>query len=198
MQKEVVRSGVAKRLSGQLLAWWSGWPQWSAYAAAGWSLAYGALGLYWALGGVGFPFGRGNDQEAEYSVLVNASAETTAPVIAVLGLLGATVVFVMAKAVGRGFARAAVVVFAWAAAATLAVGVTDLRLLMLVTRKELGRAGWLSSIERQGRSSEHGAVGPESGRHDLGLSSGDGPCSRGHGLVKWGEDAFGLRHDASG
>jgi hypothetical protein len=113
---------------------WSRWPVWAGYGAAVWSIVYGLLGLYWALGGGGFPFGRGNDQEAEYSVLVNASAETTAPVIAAIGLLGATVGLVMAKAVGRGFVRVAVVVFAWAAAATLAVVVTDLRLLMLITR----------------------------------------------------------------
>ncbi|MCC3763760.1 hypothetical protein K3N28_11850 [Glycomyces sp. TRM65418] len=123
-----------KRRKGLLRAWWSEWPRWSAYAAAAWSLAYGALGLYWALGGAGFPLGRGNDEEAEYSILVNATAETTAPVIAVLGLIGAAVGLVMAKAVGRGIVRAALLAFAWAAAVTLTVVVTDLRLLMLVTR----------------------------------------------------------------
>ncbi|THV40232.1 NYN domain-containing protein [Glycomyces buryatensis] len=134
MQENTVRSGAAKTRRGRLPAWWSGWPRWSGYAAAVWSLAYGALGAYWAFGGAGFPFGRGNDQEAEYSILVDADVVTAAPVIALLGLLGAAVGVMMAKAVGRGFVRAAVMVFAWAAAATLAVVVTDLRLLMLITR----------------------------------------------------------------
>jgi hypothetical protein len=39
------------------LRWWQRWPEWVGYAAAAWSLAYGLLGLWWALGGAGFPFG---------------------------------------------------------------------------------------------------------------------------------------------
>jgi hypothetical protein len=31
------------------------------YAAAAWSLIYGGLGLYWALGGASFPFGSGEE-----------------------------------------------------------------------------------------------------------------------------------------
>lgn len=112
---------------------WSRWPVWAGYGAAVWSLVYGLLGLYWALGGTGFPFGE-NDPEAKYSILVDASAETTAPVIAVIGLLGAAVGLVMAKTVGRGLIRTAVMVFGWAAAVTLSVVLTDLRLMMLVTR----------------------------------------------------------------
>jgi hypothetical protein len=33
-----------------------GWQHWAPYAAVGWSLVYAALGVYWALGGRGFPF----------------------------------------------------------------------------------------------------------------------------------------------
>ena len=33
----------------------TGWQHWTPYAAVGWSLAYAALGLYWATGG-GFPY----------------------------------------------------------------------------------------------------------------------------------------------
>ncbi|WP_051326273.1 hypothetical protein [Glycomyces tenuis] len=134
MRRSAVHDGSAKHRGERSPAWRSGWPRWSAHAAAAWSLAYGALGLYWALGGAGFPFGRENDPEADYSILAGADVETTAPVIALLGLLGAAVGVVMAKAVGRGLARMAVMAFAWAAALTLTVVVTDLRLLMLVTR----------------------------------------------------------------
>ena len=37
---------------------------WVGYAAAGWSLVYGVLGLHWARGGAGFPFGRDSDPDA--------------------------------------------------------------------------------------------------------------------------------------
>ena len=33
-----------------------GWQRWTPYAAFTWSLLYGGLGIYWALGGSGFPY----------------------------------------------------------------------------------------------------------------------------------------------
>ncbi len=33
-----------------------GWPRWAPYSAVVWSLVYAALGLFWALGGRGFPY----------------------------------------------------------------------------------------------------------------------------------------------
>jgi hypothetical protein len=32
------------------------WPRWAPYAAVTWSLVYGALGIYWAVSGGGFPY----------------------------------------------------------------------------------------------------------------------------------------------
>lgn len=48
---------------------WRWWPEWIGHAPAAWSLIYGALGLYWALGGAGFPFGSENDPQSALSVL---------------------------------------------------------------------------------------------------------------------------------
>ncbi|HWM05957.1 MAG TPA: hypothetical protein VNP92_26750, partial [Actinophytocola sp.] len=101
-----------------------------------WSLAYGGLGLFWTLGGPGFPFGRGHDPEADdvFSVLAGVGVDTGAPVIAVLGLLGGIAGILMARAHGRGVVRVALLAFAWTLAATLTLVVTDFRLLMLMTR----------------------------------------------------------------
>ncbi len=33
-----------------------GWQRWAPYAAVAWSLVYGALGIYWVMGGSGFPY----------------------------------------------------------------------------------------------------------------------------------------------
>jgi hypothetical protein len=49
--------------------WWRRWPEWIGYVAGGWALTYGALGLYWALGGAGFPFGSENDPQQALSIL---------------------------------------------------------------------------------------------------------------------------------
>ncbi len=108
------------------------WPGWVGYAAAAWSLIYGLLGLYWALGGAGFPFGTQNDPDAALSVFGGARSETGAPVIVVLGLAGAASAVAMARVWGRGVFRAALLGFAWTIALVLALLVPDYRLLARV------------------------------------------------------------------
>lgn len=76
------------------------WKEWIGYAVAAWSLIYGALGLYWALGAAGYPFGRENDPDAALSVLGGVRAEVGAPVIAALGLIGALAAVATARAWG--------------------------------------------------------------------------------------------------
>ncbi len=120
---DAVTVGVAFR-------WWRRWPGWIRYAAATWSLIYGVLGLYWALGGAGFPFGRENDPGAALSILVGVRSEVGAPVIAALGLLGAVAAVAMARMKGRGILRAALLGFAWVAAAMLALVIPDYRVLV--------------------------------------------------------------------
>src|SRR3712207_3409307 len=104
------------------LRWLRRWPGWIGYVAAAWSLAYGLLGLYWTLGGAGFPFGSENDPGATLSILGGVHAEVGAPVIAALGLVGAVAAVAMARTrQGGGGLRAMLLGFAWVAAATLAL-----------------------------------------------------------------------------
>jgi hypothetical protein len=111
----------ASREAGRVaLRWWRWWPGWIGYVAAAWSLAYGLLGLYWALGGASLPFGE-NDPGAALSVFGGAQAETTAPVIATLGLVGAVAAVATVRARRRRVLRVMLLGFAWGAAATLAL-----------------------------------------------------------------------------
>lgn len=105
---------------------------WIGYAAGIWSLAYGLLGLYWTLGGAGFPFGRENDPDAELSILGGVGAETGAPVIFALGLAGAAAAFAMSRGRERGIVRLVLLVFAWSLAAGLALLIPDYRVLVAV------------------------------------------------------------------
>jgi len=94
---------AAASTSESISSIWSRWPRWAGYVAAAWSLIYGLLGLYWWLGGAGFPFGTGHDPQAKHvSILEHAQPATTAPVIAALGLSGAVLAVVMARARARG------------------------------------------------------------------------------------------------
>jgi hypothetical protein len=112
--------------------WLARWPGWIGYVAAAWSLMYGLLGLWWALGGAGFPFGRENDPDAALSVLAGIRAKTGAPVIAALGLAGAVAGLTIARTWGGGIIRAVLLGFAWGAAAVLALVIPDYRVLMAV------------------------------------------------------------------
>lgn len=117
------------------------WPRWVVYAAGLWSLAYGLLGLYWTLGGGGFPFGVEHDPEAEkVSLLENADQDTAAPVIAAVGLAATLVAVLMTRSRPRRVARQALVGFAWALVA-LAVVIPDSRPLMAVARTPIVLGG---------------------------------------------------------
>ncbi len=57
MNKGVSRRGTAVASVGPARdAGIRDWQRWAPYAAVAWSLIYAALGVYWALGGQGFPF----------------------------------------------------------------------------------------------------------------------------------------------
>lgn len=115
-------------------SWWRRWPDWAPYVAAAWSLAYGSLGLYWASGGPGFPFGE-NDPDAVFSNLGGLRAAETAPAIAILGLTGAVaamLIATVARPLRGGPLRAALLAFAWTVAAFLLVIVPDARVLVAV------------------------------------------------------------------
>ena len=112
------------------------WPGWVGYAAATWSLIYGALGLYWALGGTGFPFGTANDPKAAAeSILGGVQADTAAPLIAGLGLVGTVAALAMVRGQvsrGHGALRLALLVFAWSACVALLLVIPDRRVLVAV------------------------------------------------------------------
>jgi hypothetical protein len=107
-----------------------GWPSWIGAAAAAWSLSYGALGLLWALGGSGFPFGRAGDPSAALSVFRNARPVAGGLVIAALGLLGGVVGIAMSRIQGRGAVSRILVCFAWTSSAFLILIVPDYRPLL--------------------------------------------------------------------
>jgi hypothetical protein len=111
---------------------WSTWPEWIGYAAAGWSLLYGLLGLFWALGGPGFPFGKGDVPGArDESILGGVHAATAAPVIAILGLAGAVLAVTITRTRPRGAARRVLLTLASLTAFTLLAVIPDQRILTL-------------------------------------------------------------------
>ncbi|WP_051250393.1 hypothetical protein [Paenibacillus harenae] len=111
------------------LRWWRHWPEWTRYAAILWSVIYGALGVYWSLGGMGFPFGLLNDPNAGPSFSRLMTAGTAGPVIAIVCFLG-VIALLMGKFKARGFIRTILLLYAWSAAAVLCFTIPDTRALI--------------------------------------------------------------------
>jgi hypothetical protein len=106
-----------------------------AAAAAAWSSTYGLLGLFWTLGGGGFPFGITHDPSgAKVSLLEHAQPGTAGPVIAAVGLGGAVVAALLGRRRTGGPAGTAMTGFAWTMAVALAVVIPDYRPLLAVVR----------------------------------------------------------------
>ncbi|MCJ8012698.1 hypothetical protein MUG84_13250 [Paenibacillus sp. KQZ6P-2] len=114
-----------------LLRWLRRWPEWIRYATIIWTLAYGAMGLFWALGGAGFPLGMEGEPNSSHSVFSYATAMAGGTVMAILCLLGVILLF-MYKAKAHGFARSIPILYAWSAAAVLCFAVPDARVLIAV------------------------------------------------------------------
>jgi hypothetical protein len=110
----------------------SGWPFWAPIAAGVWSAIYAGLGVYWAAGGPGFPFGLEADPAADVSILWWIDSEIGAAVLAGLSAIGVVVALLMAtRRVARPLSTV-LVWFAWCAAVVLAVLVPDFRILAFV------------------------------------------------------------------
>ncbi|GAB2517308.1 hypothetical protein [Nocardiopsis aegyptia] len=118
------------------------WPAWAGYAAAVWSFVYGALGLLWALGLPGFPFGVGDLPDArKESVLGFATATGVGAWIAVLGLVGAAVALLLARSHAHGVGRVALLGYGWAAALALIVVIPDQRVLTTLAYTPIALVG---------------------------------------------------------
>lgn len=109
------------------------WPQWSGCAAATWSLLYSLLGIYWELGGAGFPFGAQSDPPAQVeSILGGVRVGIGSPTIAGLGILGTLIALAMTRPKGNRITRLVLLTFAWLIAVALLIVIPDRRVLMAV------------------------------------------------------------------
>jgi hypothetical protein len=111
-------------------SWLSRWPHWIGYAAAIWSVLYGLLGLYWLLGGAGFPFGK-NDLRGQMmgSFLSNLDAGVGGAVIAAAGLVGIVAAAAMVSTWGRRIPSKILLSFSWVMSVTLVLIVPDSRIV---------------------------------------------------------------------
>ncbi|TDD21498.1 hypothetical protein [Nonomuraea diastatica] len=107
---------------------WNRWPTWTAYAALLWSVIYAVLGISWALGGGGFPFGANDiNAEGQGELLAEATAPVAGSITAALGAAGVVTAGAMARR-ARG-PRAMLLGFGWSVAALLVLVLPEVRAL---------------------------------------------------------------------
>ena len=108
----------------------SNWYRWIAYLTAVWSISYGFLGVYWALGGTGFPFGE-NDSRGFMmgSFLANIQSDVGGVTIACIGWLGSIIALATIRMWGEIIPRAILLIFAWIMCIILVFVIPDVRVL---------------------------------------------------------------------
>jgi len=109
-----------------------GWRRWGPYAAVGWSLVYGALGIWWAAGGRGFPYAAIDpSKDPGWSVMGRLGPRVAWTLVMAAGIPAAAMGAAMLRGV-RGRALRPVLIAAGAAlAGTLLLLMTGLNLLIL-------------------------------------------------------------------
>ena len=117
--------------------WWQHWPTWSGYLATIWSFGYGAAGLYWTLGGAGFPFAPAPANRSTLSILEATPVAVVGPVITAVGLLGGVLGIVMIRRNGHGTLRRAILILGWLSAAAFALAIPDYSILAMVALSPL-------------------------------------------------------------
>jgi len=105
------------------------WPTWSARASAIWSALFGCLGVWWVSHPTDFPFGVGPSTGPASSLWVGLRPETGAPLVALIGFIGAAVAMLMSRRRPNAPARVPLLAFAFAMTAMLLVLVPDARVL---------------------------------------------------------------------
>ena len=79
--------------------WIRNWQRWTPYAAVAWSLAYAALGLYWAVSGEGFPYATERMSDVIGPVAGRFGPGVAWTVVIMAGLPAAAVGIVMVRGV---------------------------------------------------------------------------------------------------
>ncbi len=108
--------------------WVRDWQRWAPSAAVAWSLIYAALGIYWAVGGAGFPFTSASAADALGPLLGRFGPVAAWTVVLLAGIPAAAMGAAMLRGARKGALRPLLIT-----AGTLLAGV----LLLLMTSLDL-------------------------------------------------------------
>ena len=133
--------GAVQARGGSIREWW----RWTPFAAVAWSLLYGALGFYWALGGQGFPYAEGTVSDVVGPVAGRFGEGVGWAIVILAGLPAAAVGTAMLR--GTVALRPYLVTFGGLLAATLLLLMTDVTLLTVLVYTPYGIFGLLTGAQ---------------------------------------------------
>jgi hypothetical protein len=126
-----------------------GWQRWMPYASVAWSLLYGALGVYWALGGNGFPYLTQSGSDSMGPLLGRFGPVVAWVVVILAGFPAAALGAAMLRGVRGGLLRTAFIIAGILLGAALLLLMTGLDLLVKVGYLPMTIAGLLPGEKRQ-------------------------------------------------
>lgn len=125
------------------------WPGWIGYLALLWSALYGALHLYWLLGGDGYPFKHTADMGLFSAMVTYLPVQTGGSVFVVLCLLGVFISLAMQQSWGKSIPRWSILTYAWGMVAALLLFVPDIDLSAAMAYALRGEPAWNWSLTNQ-------------------------------------------------
>lgn len=122
---------------------WARTAGWAAQVARAWSIYVAVMGVFWAAGGAGYPFGDGDPQGFDSgSVLTGMDASVGGPVLAAVGHVGLGLVSALERDPRTAGRRGALIAAGWAYAGALVAVCLDGRALMLLPPLGLFPVKW--------------------------------------------------------
>lgn len=108
------------------------WQRWTPYAAVAWSLIYAVMGIYWAVGGHGFPFTPQSTSTALGPLAGRLGSSVAWIVVMMAGIPAAAVGAAMLRSVQSRALRPLFIAFGALIAGVLLLLMTDINLLILL------------------------------------------------------------------
>jgi hypothetical protein len=108
------------------------WQRWVPYAAVAWSLSYAALGLYWLVGGRGFPYGAGTSSDALGPVIGRFGPGVAWIIVMMAGIPAAALGVGMLRGVRGRLLRPLLITAGALLAGVLLLLMTDINLLIML------------------------------------------------------------------
>src|SRR5512132_221195 len=148
MNKVLIRKGsdmasVVPARSEEVRAW----QRWAPYAAVAWSLVYAGLGIYWAVGGSGFPYTAETASDPLDPLLGRFGPGVVWIVVLLAGIPAAAMGMAMLRGVRGGALRPLLITAGVLLAGVLLLLMTSLNLLILLGYIPYGMVKLLTGAE---------------------------------------------------